>query len=269
MYAVSETLQPVIDELGLGDKLKELERDGYTVLHDVAPPETHARVRAAVLRCVDETEGPLHGAAASLLLGRDPVFTEVVLNPKVLAIAEFLCGQGALLSQLAGTVRGQGAPALALHADYSWAPAPLPEHNQLATFCWTTDDFTRNGGATKVVPGTHRLRRHPSTEEITAEEGAIAIECPAGSVAVWDSSVWHGNYERTLPGERVVVHATYGRVALRPIDDWSHLSDEWVAQHPKKLMQLLGRSDFFGTSTVARGSSDMEKFFRTMVAARG
>ena len=59
-----------------------------------------------------------------------------------------------------------GANEIGLHADQNWFPAPFPIHNQLFTVCWALDDFTKKGGCTKVIPGSHKKRRHPLPDEI-------------------------------------------------------------------------------------------------------
>ncbi|NJN05221.1 MAG: hypothetical protein HC814_00760, partial [Rhodobacteraceae bacterium] len=64
-------------------------------------------------------------------LGQDPVYAEAVLNPKVLAMAEFSVGRGCLLGSLLSTVRSKGSPVLELHSDQEMFPAPLPAHNMM------------------------------------------------------------------------------------------------------------------------------------------
>lgn len=268
MYGVSPALQPRIDELGLEPVLEQLEHHGYGVIEDAAPAEITGRLRDAILRLVDETDGRLHGYQAALLLGRDPVIAEAVLNPKILAVAEFMVGQGALISQVLGSVKPEGSGPLVIHADQNWTPAPFPEHAQLVTFCWACDDFTAEGGATRVIPESHRHRRHPSPDEAREAAGAVPIECRRGSVAVWDGAVWHGNYPRTIPGDRVVLHLTYSRVALRPIEDYSHLGDAFLEGQPETMRSLLGRDSFFGSTTSTSGAADMKKFAELALASK-
>jgi ectoine hydroxylase-related dioxygenase (phytanoyl-CoA dioxygenase family) len=250
------------------DNLKQMREQGYTVLRDVAPIETTDRIRKVVLRLSQETQGRARGRSASLLLGRDPAFEEVVLNAKLQVLVEHMCGKGALLSQLIASIRPKGAPALALHADQNWTPAPFPDHNQLLTACWACDDFSEPGGATKVIPRSHLYRRHPSPTEIEASEGAIAIECPKGSLPVWDGSVWHGNYPRRLDSERVVVHITFGRLALRTVENYDHLDEKWLEGKPHELSVMLGREDFLGSTTIERGFADYTKLPNTFAWAK-
>ena len=220
------------------------------------------------MRLAKETEGPARGYSASLLLGRDPIFEDVVLNPKNQALVEVMCGQGALLSQLMASIWPKGAPALGLHADQNWFPAPFPEHNQLFTMCWAMEEYSKEAGCTKVIPRSHLARRHPDKKETGQEPGAIPAECPANSLVCWDGSIWHGNYPRTIDGERVVLHITFGRLALRPVENCDHLDDAWLEGKPVALRVMLGREDLLGSTTIARGSADYSLIPRTFTWAK-
>ena len=94
-----------------------------------------------------------------------------------------------------------------------------------------------------MIPGSANLRRHPDEGETAASAGAIPIECPPGSVAMWDGNLWHSNYPRTLEGERVVCHITYTRLMMRPVEDYSAHEDELIGAHGSLMSQLLGRED--------------------------
>jgi hypothetical protein len=205
-YAVPEDLASLIDAMDLRGNVRELVDDGYTVIQD---PVAHAltdRVREAILRLSDETEGgPLKSRGAGLLLGRDPVFTEAVLIPKLLVMAEYLLGRGMLISQLVGSIRRQDGAPLGLHADNSWFPEPFPSWEIMCTACWVTDEFTADSGPTLIMPGTHKERRHPPRDVRKVLQGAQPIIAPKGSLCLWNGSVWHGNYSRQIPGERVVL----------------------------------------------------------------
>lgn len=241
--AISDELAPTVGELGLEDNCHELATEGWTVIEQAASPEFNERLRSTIL------ERAAGRAGARMLLKDDRVFAEAVLNPKLLAMAEFSVGRGCLISQVAASVRAEGAPTIGLHADHNWLPAPFPEHNMLLTACWACDDYTKEGGSTLVVPGTGRLRRHPDRAEVEAEDGAIAVECPAGSVVMWDGNVWHSNWPRTIDGERVVCHITYSRLMMRQVEDYRDHEDDLIEAHGPAMATLLGRDDgLFETS---------------------
>ena len=265
--AEAAPLEARIDKLGLREKVRELDELGYTVLQDPIADALTDRVREAILRLAQETEGPARGTSAGLLLGRDPVFDEAVLVPQLQVIVEYVAGRGALLSQLIGSVRPKGAPALGLHADNSWFPAPFPEWDFLVTACWATDEFTRDGGCTLVIPGSHRTGAHPTREARKTLEGAVPIECGKGSMVIWNSRIWHSNYARTLDGERVVLHMTYSRIGITPVEDYRHLGDDYLEGKPPELATLLGRDVFLGTTTATSGGTDsllLKKTYETV-----
>ncbi len=267
-FELSAELAARVEKLGLQAQLDQMRDEGYTIIPDIASEAFTARLRETCLRLAKETEGPAKGYSASLLLGRDPIFEEVVLNPKIQALVEVMCGQGALLSQLIASIRPKGAPAIGLHADQNWTPAPFPVHNQLLTMCWTMEDFTLAGGCTKVIPKSHVHRRHPDQEEIEQQAGAIPTECPVSSITCWDGSTWHGNYPRQLDGERVVLHITFSRLALRTVENYDHLDEKWLEGKPHELSIMLGREDFLGSTTIARGFADHKKIPRTFTWAK-
>ncbi|CAN5447950.1 hypothetical protein BH11PSE5_BH11PSE5_26550 [soil metagenome] len=252
MFILRPELDTKIHDLGLQENLKGIEANGYTVIKDVATPDFTARLREAILRLKENNDGPAWtGGAAGMLLDRDPIFIEVVTHPKLRAMVEVMCGQGAILMQLLATVRPKGTPPLPLHADQNWLPAPFPDHNQMFTMCWVMDPFTREGGCTSVIPGSHKKRRHPTNAERDSKEGMIPIEAEPNSLACWDGSVWHGNYSRELEGERVVLHITFGRLALRPVENYDYLGEDWLADKPEALRIMLGREDFLGKSSAS------------------
>ncbi|HWK35913.1 phytanoyl-CoA dioxygenase family protein [Sphingomonas sp.] len=266
---LSAELRERLEALDLWQNVRELRDNGYTIIQD---PVAHAltdRVRTAVQRLAAVSEGRNAGRRAGLLLGRDAVFPEAVTVPKLLALVEYLLGRGALLSQLIGTVRRAPIEGLALHADNSWFPAPFPSWEIMCTACWVTDDFTRENGATLIIPGTHKHKHHPPREVRESLDGAIAIEAPPGSIALWDGSVWHGSYPRQTDGERVVLHMTYTRIGMQPIDDYSHLDDAWLADKDPQLRGLLGRDLFFHSTTERNGSTDFDLLMNTYRLVHG
>lgn len=272
-YSVPEDLASRIDALGLRDNVRDLVDEGYTIIQDPAAHALTDRVREAILRLSNETEaGPLKARGAGLLLGRDPVFAEAVLVPKLLVLAEYLLGRGFRLSQLVGSVRRQDGAPLALHADNSWFPEPFPPWQIMCTACWVTDEFTEDSGPTLIMPGTHKQRRHPPRDIRKSLDGAQPIIAPKGSLCLWDGSVWHGNYSRRKPGERVVLHTTYTRIGFEPVEDYRHLDDAWLAGQPPEMGDLLGRRLLFGSTTTSNGGVDpvrLQNTYRLVHGPRG
>ena len=140
-------------------------------------------------------------------------------------------------------------------------PAPFPVHNQTITLCWASVDYTAEGGSTRVVPNSHLLPRHPTPEEVAEEAGVISTECPAGTIVFWNGSIWHGGGTRTIEGERVVLHTTFSRMAMRPIENYDFLGEDWLADKSYEMRVLLGREDFLNKDGTR---ANLDKVTQTM-----
>ena len=253
---IAEELAPRIRALGLEEKCRELWEQGYTVLEDVASPELLRELRAQAMAA---DPGALH------VLPKHAVFAQAALNEKLMAIAEFSVGAGFILSNMATSLKRKGEQNLGIHADQAWMPAPFPEHNLMLTACWALDDYTAESGATTVVAGSAALRRYPTHEEInsTASE---PILCKAGSVVLWDGRVWHGNGPRTIDGERAVLHVTYTRLAMRPMETYPQsVEDQMIERYGEPMAQLMGRYDYLAKPA---GKEDLQGFMRAVAYSR-
>ena len=264
-FDLSDELKARVQALNLGGSVQQVKEEGWGYIHDPAPIEFTKRLRETIIRLI--TDGDIRGGGANMLLPKDPIFEEVVLNPKILTMVEILCGKGAMLSNLAASIKkkteGEREAGLGgLHADQNWTPAPFPVHNQIATFCWACDEFTKESGATKVVPKSHLLRRHPTAEESAAERGVISTECPAGSIVLWDGAVWHDGGTRTIDGERVVLHINFSRLAMRPVENYDFLGEDWLEGKPYEMRVMLGREDFLNSPAGVTGLDN--KVWQTM-----
>lgn len=119
----------------------------------------------------------------------------------------------------------------------------------LLTACWACDQYTKENGATQIIPGSANLRRHPDDREVEEMAGVTTIECEPGSVAIWDGNIWHSSGERSTEGERVVCHITYTRLMMRQVEDYRDHEERLIQEHGAPMAGLLGRNDgLFGAN---------------------
>ena len=255
---ISEELLPTIQELGLVENCRQLGKEGWTIIKEAADPDFVARLRKAIIDC-SPVEGS-DGSKLSGLLETDPVFAEAAINPKLMAMAEFSVGRGFLLASMVSTVREKDSNPIDLHADQAYFPEPFPAHNMMLTCCWATDEFTLENGATTVMPGTNALLRHPNEDEIKTAQNMVTMDCPAGSIAIWDGRVWHANAPKTTDGQRVVLHTSYQRMVVRPNEDFSDVADEMIEKYGQPMAQLLGKLD-----SIAKKDFDYVEDFGTFI----
>ena len=110
------------------------------------------------------------------LLSRDPVFADLAEHPTALAFVRASLGWPALLGNISANITGPGGGEMVLHADQIFVPEPWAPDAQGLNVCWCLDDFTEATGATRIVPGSHRLNRAPRPDEAQAE--TLAVEAP-------------------------------------------------------------------------------------------
>ena len=103
-----------------------------------------------------------------------------------------------------------GAPAQDLHADYVRTTDAWP----MVGFIFMVDEFRRDNGATRFVPGSHRWRHGPRDVVRDAsgdDDGEVAACGPAGSVVIYNGSVWHGHGSNQTPEPRWSIQGAYIR----------------------------------------------------------
>lgn len=229
-----------IEELALTQNLLELEVQGYTVVAGVLSPDRIARAKAAILRRVESKTGrkidpdkatadDFHGMAYQhYLLFDDPVFPEILLEPKPLALMTYLLGESCVLSSMGCHFRGPGGMPLGLHAD-GGGPGALSPVSMVANCNYALTPYSREAGALVMVPGSHRKRRQPTAHENWTAGGETMLEVAArklepaaldalewkappgittmdlnpGDCVVWHGNSWHGGWRRELPGVRM------------------------------------------------------------------
>ncbi|MEE8170805.1 MAG: phytanoyl-CoA dioxygenase family protein [Phycisphaerae bacterium] len=101
------------------------------------------------------------------------------------------------------------------------------------------DAFTAGNGGTLVIPGSHQRADRPSDAECRAQ--AAAVECPAGSMIVFDSTLWHAAGRNTSGRDRLGVNHQFTRSYVKQqIDLVRALGDDVVRAQPPRTQQLLG-----------------------------
>jgi ectoine hydroxylase-related dioxygenase (phytanoyl-CoA dioxygenase family) len=101
------------------------------------------------------------------------------------------------------------------------------------------DDFTNSNGATLVVPGTHQATDPP--DEGYLRKNAVSVECPAGSMIVFDSTLWHAAGRNLSDRDRMAVNQQFTRSYFKQqIDYVRALGDEVVQAQAPRTQQLLG-----------------------------
>ena len=174
------------------------------------------------------------------LIARSPACRELVMLDTIIgACDEFLlpnCKRYQLhLAQVIRIMPRQKKQLL--HRDrLVWGEYLQGVEPQLNTI-WALTDFTKENGATQVVPGSQNW---PGERKATQEETEYA-EMPQGSVLVYSGTVIHGGGENQSTEDRVGLNITYSLGWLRQEEN-QYLScpPEIAKDFSPELQELLG-----------------------------
>ena len=244
--------------------LDALERDGAVIVEGLLSPDVIARVNDEVEPAVAEADpdGPMfndiakqfHGAFTKQVPGVPGISTtfavEVMCHPLLLALADAVLNPSCARFQLnLGQIleRGPGSEDQWLHRDEGvWVDVPKPSPELQLAAVIALVDFTRENGATRLVPGSHRWPDRAATmaEQIspTLEQIAYA-EMPVGSAVIYTGGVIHGGGANTSDVPRRAVHLSYCLGWLRTEEN-NYLSIPPVvaAQLPRQAQEVIGYS---------------------------
>jgi ectoine hydroxylase-related dioxygenase (phytanoyl-CoA dioxygenase family) len=182
----------------LSSHLERMKRDGYTIIEHAIDAAVVEQLRDDVRRLerqlgIDPAPNVFEGVHTLRiynLLAHGTLYRRIPVHERILPIIEGVLDQGCLVSSLSSIDIGPDEAAQPLHADDQLIPLPKPHVSIICNTMWALTDFTADNGATRLVPGSHRADRSPLPFGEPVE--AIAAEMVAGSVLVFDGSIWHG-----------------------------------------------------------------------------
>jgi len=225
---------------------------GYAVVTDVLASdflrETRAamyRVREAILAEIGEERLRAAGelGVLRLMMRHERHFTRFLEVPELLAVVDAVVSPTAILHLQNGFITPSFPPGQTpsvfqnqFHPDFRRV---LNGYVCSVNVLFAIDPFSVENGATRVVPGTHQRLQAPRTDYL--EAAAVAAECPAGSMLVFDSTLWHAAGINTSGADRLGINHQFTRSYFKQqIDYVRALGDEFLTSLPERSQQLLG-----------------------------
>src|ERR1700730_15009501 len=247
MLSISSSSDP--DWLAIA--LEALHVAGCVVVTDVLSPaliararpamyEVQARVRADVGQQRLDRAGEV--GVVRIMPRYDPFFLELLALPPMLAVIDGTVSDTAIMHLQTGLILPpwqETADGVFQHTYHRDFPRHLNGYLASVNLMLAIDPFTAANGGTLVVPGSHQRARPPPQGYLNS--AAVAVECPAGSMIVFDSTLWHAA-GRNLSGEdRLAINHQYTRSFFKQQVDYVRaLGDETVLSQPPRVQQLLG-----------------------------
>jgi ectoine hydroxylase-related dioxygenase (phytanoyl-CoA dioxygenase family) len=235
----------------LAQVIGSLRYQGCAVVTDVLGDELLVRMRDAMYavhrRLVADVGQERLDRAGEVgvmrVMGRyDPFFLQLLATPEMLAIVDATVSETAILHLQNGFVlpsQGSAPKTGFQHTYHRDFPRHLDGYLASLNIMVTVDPFTSSNGGTLVVAGTHQRPDRPDQAYLDRE--SQAVQCPGGSLVVFDSTLWHAAGPNRSDSDRLAINHQFTRSWIKQqIDYVRALGDEVVLAQEDRVQQLLG-----------------------------
>ncbi len=205
------------------EQLHQFREEGYVLIENALAPFGLDRARAAFEDVQRQTEpgwramlqsGEIKGGYGNgpdaHTMGNayefDPLFLDIADNPIVTPFLEAVIGPSLQAMEVVAHCHHAHTGAhTGWHRD--WPPYRHPEYILKAKAFYFLDDQTEDMGCFTIVPGSHKRDENPPRDQYvneTLEEmpGLKKMVGPAGSVLIWDVTLWHTGTANTSDRDR-------------------------------------------------------------------
>lgn len=234
-------------------KKRRLLEQGWCVVPGVLTPRETDGVREQLWRAADESERrgvPTrqigldpneHNVRVFNLLELDALFRELIQHPVAIDLVTTLLGPDFLISNFTANVALPGSQSMKLHSDQGIVVPEPWFHPWSINVIWCLNDIDAGNGATRHIPGSHKIRWKSELPE-NATEKTVPFEAKAGSIVAMDGRIWHTSGANVSKSrERALLFGYYSRSFIRPQQNWNAcLSQETMASLTPHMRAWLG-----------------------------
>lgn len=194
---MQDCLSEIIDGFELSASAhQELDGTGFTVVPGPVPTEDLAHLGAAYDAAINSAVPDDVNVGSSTTRVRDfvnrgPEFDMLYLHPPILKACCRIINEPFRLSTMHARTLRPDLPAQNLHVDFErdsqgWT---------MVGFIFMVDEFRNDNGATRFVPGSHLWSAvPPDLPDLKGNYPGQVLACgPAGSMIIFNGSVWHGH----------------------------------------------------------------------------
>lgn len=218
---------------------------GIAILEDALPGSFMQRAREAV-QTADRAERAFLAErslgsddAIRMPMKHDDHFFRFLEQPYLHEIVDALLSPHAILRyQQAGFATADDSRVMAHHQHHMNFKVVMNGYRAGINLTFALDDMLGESSL-RFILGSHQRPTPPRPEDLSIAE--IALECPAGSVLVYDSTIWHRDVPNLNPVPRHLVDHLFVRHFIKPYFDYPRaLGPEVLASLPERSRRFLG-----------------------------
>jgi ectoine hydroxylase-related dioxygenase (phytanoyl-CoA dioxygenase family) len=210
---------------------EQLREEGFCVAPGVLSRPELAQLRSALDRGVNRSRLGRHGHADAIdpnpqnlrvhnLPALAQAFVDLARHPRALPFVREVIGPHFLVSNFSANVALPGSGSMRLHSDQALLAPPPWTQPWAVSIAWCLDDVHDANGATRYLPGSHRLTDLDAIAP-DAIRRTLPFEAQAGSLVVIDGRLWHTSGANVTRNERrSMLFADYAVDFLRGEVNW-------------------------------------------------
>ena len=234
-------------KLSLGQRIQQIEVEGYVVLPDLLSAQQIARLKAETARLETRAvDYSVHQQVRPHVQFAGGAITELIANPPTIGFLRELFGDAIVLMSYAYARSEPGHPGISLHADGQPYGSQIFGYEGscpwLVRVLYYLDDLTPEISPFRVVPHSH-LSMHDDANPYKRYEShpeEVMVPVTAGSAVLINHRVFHGNYPNIGDRPREMLAIAYrpawaGPVPIEPVKTWGPEDLDPLPEHVKPL----------------------------------
>ncbi|MEO0411075.1 MAG: phytanoyl-CoA dioxygenase family protein [Pseudomonadota bacterium] len=249
---IMQTITPAAHSIDYDlDRIRyELDRLGYCVVENVLSSAQLEGTVAAMYRArtaihaelgLERLEAAGEAGILRLMCKFEPSFLELLEAPLFLDVLDAALSPTSVMHLQQGIILEPENGGTGTMFQNSWHPdftRLLNGYRASINFMVAVTDYTRETGATHVLPGSHQKPRPPAD---ILETYGIPVEAPAGSVIIFDSTLWHKSGRNTSGADRLAINHQFTCSWFKQQIDYVRALDEsLILSLPQRTQQMLG-----------------------------
>ena len=233
-------------KLTLGERIRQIELDGYVVLPDLLEPGHVAELKAETARLETRAvDYSVHQQVCPNLQFMGGPITHLIAHPPTLAFVRELFGGETIFMSCTYARSEPGHPGISLHPDGQPYGSQIFGYGGSVPFMvrvlYYLDDLTRDVSPFRVIPRSH-LSMHADANPYKRYEDhpeQVMVPVTSGGAVLINHKVFHGNFPNTGAHAREMIAIAYRPAWAGPIDEVPAWDEADLAALPDAVRPLF------------------------------
>lgn len=231
--------------------IEDIKNTGYSIVEDAIDPELIKETSERLYKVQENITSDIGKEKLNqareigvlrLMMKYDPFFISFLNLPIIQKIVDATVSNTAIMHLQNGFINPPISKNIDTIAQYQFHrdfPRLMNGYMASINIMVAVTDFTKDNGATLVVPGTQQ--KEITNSDSYLRKRSLAIECPAGSLIVFDSTLIHAAGKNITNQDRLGINHQFTRSFIKQQIDYVRALDlALIEKQPARVQQLLG-----------------------------